>query len=120
MKTWYKIVERQNGVLKTLFHGLNGSRIIPENKWLKAEKKLVRDGTSKTYYKSGWHIMPTYEECVEYLKFFQNLNTKCIVKCKAMDIRPKSHSRSNVFLADYILVGPIAKEGGKIATESFN
>lgn len=120
MKTWYKIVERQNGNIKTLFHGLNGSRIIPENKWLKAEKKLVRDGTSKTYYISGWHILPTYEECVEYLKFFKNLDTKDIIKCKAKDIRPKSHSRGNVFLADHILVKTITKEGDKIATESGN
>jgi len=101
---WYKIVEQQNTVIKTLFHGLNGSRILPINKWLKAEKKLVRDGTSKTYYESGWHIMPTYKECVEYLKVFQNLDTKKIMKCKAKDIRPKSHSRSNVYLADYILI----------------
>ena len=104
MKTWYKIVERQNGAIKTLFHGLNGSRVLPENKWLKAEKKLVRDGTSKTWYESGWHIIPTYEECVEYLEFFQKLDTKDIVKCKAKKIWPKSHSRSNVYLAEYILI----------------
>jgi hypothetical protein len=101
---WYKIIERKNTVIKTLFHGLDGSRILKRNQWLKAEKKLVRDGTSKTYYESGWHILPTYEECVDYLKFFKHLDTKDIVRCKAKDIRPKSHSRGNVYLADWILI----------------
>ena len=49
----YKIVELDDGHIKTLFHGLNGSRILPCNVWLKSEQKLVKDGTSKTFYESG-------------------------------------------------------------------
>jgi len=101
---WYKIVERKNTNIKTLFHGVEGSRILNLNRWLKSEQKLVKDGTSKTWYKSGWHILPTYKDCVDYLEFFKHRDTKEIVKCKAKNIWPKSHSRGNVFLAKWILI----------------
>ena len=103
--SWYKIVEMDpKGNLKTLFHGVNRSRILEVGKWLTAELKMVKDGTSKTEYLSGWHIAPTYEECVDYLKAFKHRHNKRIVKCEAKNIRPKSHSRHNIFLAEHILI----------------
>ena len=103
--SWYKIVETDDkGNIKTLFHGVNKSRILKLGKWLKAELKMVKDGTSKTEYLSGFHIAPTYEECKSYLEFFTHRHNKKIVKCEARNIRPKSHSRSNIFLAEYILI----------------
>ena len=102
---WYKIVELDGkGNIKTLFHGLNGSRVLKTGKWIKADIKPVKDGTSKTTYMSGWHIIPSKEECVEYLQFFKHRDNKTIVKCKAKKIRPKSHSRSNVYLAEKIFI----------------
>ena len=74
-RTWYKIVnEDKPDVFKTLFHGVNKSRVLEFGKWLKAELKQVKDGTSNTTYLSGWHI----EECVEYLKVFKHTNKKRI------------------------------------------
>jgi len=103
--SWYKIVEMDpKGNLKTLFHGVNRSRILKVGKWLKADLKMVKDGTSKTEYLSGWHIAPTYEECVRYLKAFKHRHNKRIVKCEAKNIRPKSHSRHKIFLAEHILI----------------
>lgn len=99
----YKIVEIEHGVMKTLFHGLNGSRILPKNIWLKADKKIVSDGGS-TEYISGWHVLKYYSECEEYLKRFKTrLDLLNIVECEVKDIRPKSHSNSPVLLADYII-----------------
>ena len=49
----YKIVEQHGLHLKTLFHGLGGSRTLAYGKWLTAVKKQVKDGTSKTTYLSG-------------------------------------------------------------------
>lgn len=104
-KTWYKIVDEDKpGVFKTLFHGVNKSRVLQFGEWLKAELKQVKDGTSKTTYLSGWHIAPSYEECVKYLKAFQHTTKKRIVKCKAKNVRPKSHSRHEIFLAEYIII----------------
>ena len=102
---WYKIVEIDDkGNIKTLFHGINRSRILKLGQWLKAEMKMVRDGPRSTEYLSGWHIAPTYEECKEYLKSFTYQQNKRIIECEAKNIRPKSHSRSNIFLAEYIFI----------------
>lgn len=112
MKDYYKIMEKDaKGNLKTLFHGLNGSRIVEQGKWLQADNKWVRDGTSETYYWSAWHIMKSKEECIDYLNAFKNLKGKIIVKCKAKEIYPKIHARKkNVFLADWIKIGDIVWE----------
>jgi hypothetical protein len=101
--SWFKIVDIDSkGRIKTLFHGNNKSRLLKLNEWLKAEIKLVRDGTSKTSYMSGWHIAPSLEECINYLKCFTHVENKAIVECEAKKIRPKSHSRHDIYLAELI------------------
>jgi len=95
--------QTEQGDLKTLFHGLNGSKTLPKSQWLEAIEKMVRDGTSKTWYLSGFHILKTAEECHEYLKFFKKPLNRVVVPCLTKgEIRPKSHSRHPVFLAKYI------------------
>jgi hypothetical protein len=101
----YKIVESSPKGPKTLFHGLNGSRLIPKGKWLKAEKKMVKDGTSKTQYLSGWHVLPSEEEAAKYLQRFKTrIDKLCIIPVLVKNIRQKSHSNSNVWLADSIKI----------------
>ena len=104
-KIWWKIVEQDiiPGAYKTLFHGLNGSRTVPKDVWLKAVEKMVKDGTSKTSYLSGFHILKSKEECEEYLKYFTTEKNRVIVPCLARgNIRSKSHSRHPVFLTSEI------------------
>ena len=101
---WYKIVDCENGVYKTLFHGVDGSRTLEFDKWLKADVKEVSDGSSSTIYMSGWHVLHTYEECKEYLKRFKHVENKRIVKCHISEVWPKEHSKANVFLAKYIYI----------------
>ena len=104
-KTWYKIVDEDKpGIFKTLFHGVNGSRILKFDEWIKADLKQVKDGTSKTIYKSGWHIAPTLEECKHYLTFFKHTDKKKIVKCQAKNVWQKAHSRSDIYLAEFIMI----------------
>ena len=67
----YKIMEVVDGSNKTLFHALNGSRTVPRERWLKANNVMCKDGTSKTSYLSGWHVLPTREDCEAYLKSFK-------------------------------------------------
>jgi len=99
----FKIVEYEKGQIRTLFHGLNGSRKMPAGKWLTAIKKQVKDGTSKSTYLSGWHILLNIEECEDYLlKFTKRLDKLKIVRCEARGLRPKTHSPDNVWLADQI------------------
>lgn len=104
-KNWYKIVEySEDGKIKSLFHGTKGSRLLTKEKWMKADKKLVKDGSGKTEYISGFQIVNSFEECLEYLQLFKNKANKAIVTCLAKKIRPKSHSRHSVFLADEIKI----------------
>ena len=101
---WYKIVDTDSlGRIKTLFHGVSGSRIIPQGQWIRAEVKTVHDGSSGTPYQSGWHVMKSVDECVAYLKKFKNVENKAIIKCKIRgNLWPKEHSPSDVWLAEWL------------------
>jgi hypothetical protein len=101
----YKIVETHNTDVKTLFHGVAGSRTITPGTWIKAEEKLVKDGTSKTTYLSGWHVLLTKEDAEDYMKVFTTRRELLkIVPVKVKNIRPKVHSRSPVFLVKYMML----------------
>ena len=105
----YKIMdyEHRKGP-KTLFHGNMGSRIVLMHQWHSCNERMVRDGTSKTWYLSGWHSFRSFEEAKEYLKAFKNLEDKIIVRCHILgNIRPKAHSRANVLLSQMILLDKV-------------
>jgi len=107
---YYKIMDYEDGKLKTLFHGLRGSRTVPMLKWLQADIKKVFDGSNGTRYMSGWHVFDNHDECQEYLKLFTHTKNKVIARCKVKgDIWPKSHSRSNVQLVEWIYIVGISK-----------
>lgn len=111
VRNWYKIVELDTkGRVKSLFHGTDGSRILEINKWLTANIRLTKDGTIGTKYLSGWHIIPTHQECVEYLTKFKILHNKKIARCRAFQIWPKHHSRSNVYLSKNLFIEEILDE----------
>ncbi len=102
-QTAYKIVEVKDNTIHTLFHGLNGSRTMPTGEWLRADMKVVKDGTSKTEYTSGWHVLLDYDEAENYLqKFSSRLELLEIISCKVRGIRSKVHSPSPVYLAEWI------------------
>ena len=107
---WYKIVERDDEQIKSLFHGNRGSRKLNTNEWMEAEMKHVSDGFNGTVYISGWHIAPSFQECKKYLKYFKKLKNKAIVKCEAMNIWPKTHSRHNIHLAQWIKILEVKTE----------
>ena len=101
---YYKIVDSYNGEFRTLFHGINGSKILPAGEWLTAEKKEVSDGGG-TKYISGFHVMRTFYDAKKYLNTkFKNKEFKVIILCKTEGIRKKEHSRDDVYLADKIFI----------------
>jgi hypothetical protein len=87
-------MDYEDGHLKTLFHGIGGSRTVKQWVPIHADIKFkVKDGTSKSTYTSGWHVLETKAQAVAYLHKFKNLDKKVIVKCKASgDIWKKGHS----------------------------
>jgi hypothetical protein len=105
-QTYYKIVDIDlKGNIKTLFHGIEGSRILPLNQWLIAEKKMVCDGSpGSTSYLSGFHVLETLHECLSSLEKLTNFEPKAIVECECKGLRPKEHSRDRGFLADEMII----------------
>lgn len=99
----YKIVDIDGDVIKTLFHGNNGSRVLRKGQWLRAVERTVRDGVS-TPYRSGWHVMPSLEACLQYLGKFKNIAPKAVVRCRAQGLRDKAHSTSPVLLARFLFI----------------
>ena len=100
MTKYYKLVDIKNEEPFYLFHGVDRSKQIPVNKWIKADKKLVQDGSSGTKYLSGFHVLKTKKEAIKYLKKFKHTKKKGIAECYCKGLREKEHSRDNVWLAD--------------------
>lgn len=102
----YRIVEIKNGKMYSLFHGTDGSREIIPDQWNKANKKLVRDGTGKTYYDSGYHFLLSRDDCEKMFNSkFRNHDGRKIVKCFVRrNIRQKPTKGSLSYLADEIFI----------------
>jgi hypothetical protein len=104
MKLWWKIVEYDGKNVRTLFHAVAGSRVLQLGLWLPAVKKMVRDGSGKNWYVSGFHVMASRDACLEYLKRFKNMETKALALVEVDQVRPKESSGGKVFLADAMRV----------------
>ncbi len=105
MKTYYKIVEDDNGQLKTVHYCINRTRNLQKNSWIKADVKEVADRGQGRRYISGIHILPTFEAAEDYMrKFKRNLTNKIVVPCLAKGIKRKIHSRGDVYLANQIKI----------------
>lgn len=99
-KRFYKIVEYKDGVIKSIFHGTQGTRIVPLFTWMKADIKMVHDGSRGTPYKSGWHVFETFAEAEKYLELFTHKEHKAIVRCRCNNLWRKEHARAKVWLAE--------------------
>ena len=107
IRTCYRIVEVKNNEYHSLFHGTNRSRKLETGKWLRANKKTVKDGSCSTYYQSGWHVMKTKKATQEFFdKMFRIKKDRIIipVKVRTDALRPKSHARGELYLVDEMLI----------------
>ena len=80
-KIVYKIFRKENGMIKNLFRGIDGSRKIPLNKWLKADIKDGFDGSNRHMYKTGIHCLGNLDVAKEYLNNFKTHSDKVICRC---------------------------------------
>ena len=106
----FKIMDYEDGKLKTLFHGVDGSRTVRPGVDIRANMKdNVTDGSSATTYTSGWHTVETLEQALEYLQAFKNVDNKVVVECTIHgSIWRKEHSRYDyVWLSEYININDI-------------
>ena len=100
MEVGYKLVDYRDGRVCFLYHGVSGSMTVPFNTWIKADKKLVSDGTGKKYL-SGFHFFKKLNDAKVYInKFTTRKHLKRIVRIYVRKIWKKDHSRSPVYLAE--------------------
>lgn len=94
-------MEVKKGKIFSLFHGTQGSRNLPTGVWLKADKKIVRDGSCATWYESGFHVLKSIEATKIFLdKMFRHKENRRVIQCEATGLRKKTHSKGDVYLAD--------------------
>jgi hypothetical protein len=100
----YRLLRVKNGRPHTLFHGFHGSRQLAQDKILRAVERQVRNPGKKLgpTFLSGWHVLPTKEECVLYLRRFKNVDDIVICRVGAAPLRDKP--RSKVKLAKYMMI----------------
>jgi len=104
----YRIFERRNGQPCTLFHGLGGSRTLPIDTWLDAERKQVSNPGKRSRgltFMSGFHCCRTEAEAYEYACRFKP-GKRDLVICRVLvdGVREKPRARAEVLLADRMMV----------------
>ena len=103
----YKIMDRvvdgKDYKFKFLFHGVNGTRTLNFDTWVKAERKWAGEGGNK--YWTGFHVLLSRENAEKYFKrFTDESKTRIIVKCLARNLTPKASSKGLVYLAEEIMM----------------
>jgi len=99
----YKIVDKDVNGIYTLFHGIKGKKKLPYDKWLMADKKMVKDGSGGKLYLSGIHCFKTQPKANKYLDKFKYIEKKTIIKINAINLRQKP-TNNDVWLADGIYI----------------
>ena len=104
LKVW-KIFDTRidkNGIEQpcTLFHGLHGSRMLKVGKWMKAEKRMVTDGSRTIAFESGFHGFKTQKEVRAWLHRATKLAGRVVVETIFRDCRAKPRSVGNTILGD--------------------
>jgi len=105
MKKYYRIVDVDGENFKSLFHSvMNGRRTMPKNMWIKAIKRIGWEGAAGPKYRTGFHVLPTLEECQKYASKFKIKDRRRIISLHCKDLRKKKHSPSGVLLAGEIFI----------------
>lgn len=104
----YRLFQIRDGQPTTLFHGVDRDRTMPIGEWIEAEVETVFDGTDGTRYQSGFHVLPSYEGVVSYLRQFRKGRPLLVCRVEVQDTWEKSHSPSDVLLSRWMKVEPTA------------
>jgi len=104
MREAYRLLRVKDKKPHTLFHGFHGSRALPQDKVLRAVERPVRNPGKKTgrEFISGWHVLPTKGECVDYLTRFKNHAD--LVVCRVWIAVPREKPGSKVRLSRYLKI----------------
>lgn len=102
-KIAYKFIINDKKHWRTLYHGIEHTTFFPYDEWIKAEKKVVKDGSYGREYLSGFHCFKSLEIASQYLSRFKNADSMSILKCLAKGLTVKP-TNVDVYLADEIFI----------------
>jgi hypothetical protein len=106
MKEAYRLLRVRDGKPTTLFHGFEGSKVLPLDADLRAVEKPVHNpgkrNSGSPGFISGWHVLPTKEECVDYLGRFTAKED--IVVCRVEVAATRDKPRSKVSLSRWMRI----------------
>jgi len=96
-------------VPKTLFHGIPGrgtsrTRVLPVGRWLWAEAKLVKDGSGKSQYISGFHCYTSMDAVKDWFKTGSAFNRIVVQVEIGPNYRSKNRAVRHTLLADKIRI----------------
>jgi len=103
MEKVYKVFVIEDGILKTLFRGIEGSREIRFDRWLEAKEIMSVDGSGQDEYLTGIHVFKDRNKAINYLDNFRNEDSRVVIPCFADKLREKP-TNSDVYLANQIYV----------------
>ena len=95
----------QEGEYKTIHHGVGGTKTLPEGEWVKAEKKMVVDGSKQKRYLSGFHCFGDKETAYKYREKFKLENRLvAVVRIEVRGEVRRKESNPSVYLVDEIRI----------------
>jgi hypothetical protein len=99
MTFMWKILEERDGKPFFMMKGLDGTREIELDNILTAERKLVRDGSGKTEYLSGFHCCGKLTDMIDYAQRFTNTENRVVCRVLVDSYERKPTENSLAFLA---------------------
>ena len=111
MKLYYKYVRQRRGVVITLMRAWKGTRVLPMGQWLKAERKLGREGSGRQYW-TGWHCFEDEATAKKYLYRFKRPEEIFIIPVMCRNVTKKP-GRTEVMLASDMYVPPVEIRNGR-------
>ena len=93
---------------KTLVHSWHGSRVLPLDKVLEAQRFMGRNpSVPKTgfSYLTGWHVGKTYADVDQYRKKWFKRPDKLVV-CRVLvdQLEPKPRGRKGIYLSRFMKI----------------
>jgi len=83
-----KVFIDADGEPRFLYHGLRGSRVVPLDQWVTAERKWVTEG-SNPYYWSGFHAYRSLDDVRAWLRRCRIREGRAAVEIDCERVRPK-------------------------------
>lgn len=105
----WRFFELKNNAYHTLFHGIDGSRRLPINQWLKADQRVVSEGRDARRYRSGFHVFTSLEVAKKFINKFRSPRTIVAVQVEvAGNVRTKPTNK-DVLLVNWMRIPQFGK-----------